>query len=104
MMDIGDMDMMIAGAYLRKSNDEGAKDGALKSVARQLDGARAFAKEKGWTLDDRYVFEDDAVSGARFDRPGLAKLKAALVSPRFRVLIVSEQSRLGRDTALTIGL
>jgi DNA invertase Pin-like site-specific DNA recombinase len=97
---------MIAAAYVRKSNDEGAKDASLKSVARQLEGARAFAKEKGWTLDDRYVYEDDAVSGAEFNkRPGLTKLRAALASgPRFKVLIVSEQSRLGRDTGRTIGL
>src|SRR5260370_27748213 len=100
------MRQMIAAAYLRKSNDEGEKSEDAKSVTRQLDRAREYATAHGWTLDDRYVYTDDGVSGAEFKkRPGLSALRAAL-EPKapFQVLIVSEQSRLGRDAIRTMSL
>ena len=53
------------------------------------------------TVLDEHVYVDDGISGAEFlKRPGLTKLLAALKvqPPPFDVLIVSEQSRLGRDT------
>src|SRR6266508_4515699 len=63
---------MIAAAYTRKSNDEGQKSAELKSTQLQLDEIRAFAASRGWTLDNRYIWSDDAVSGAEFiRRPGL---------------------------------
>ena len=99
------MASMIAAAYLRKSTDETDKDTADKSVVRQLARAREYAGSKSWTLDDRFVFSDDGVSGAEFSkkRPGFQSLMASL-SPRpgFQILIVSEQSRLGRDTIRTL--
>jgi site-specific DNA recombinase len=95
----------IAAAYLRKSTDEGGKDLDAKSVFRQHQGAEAFAKLKSWTLAEDFVFTDDGISGAEFGkkRPGLQRLLDAL-SPRppFQVLIISEQSRLGRDTIRTL--
>ena len=89
--------------YCRKSNVEtnangnGADD--TKSVVRQLEHARSFAKERGWTVSDEHVYSDDAVSGAEFSkRPGLVKLLTALGRRApFDVLIVSELSRLGRE-------
>ena len=96
---------MIAGCYARKSNDEGDKDAADKSVARQVQRAREYAKARGWHLDDKFVFSDDGISGAEFkNRPGLNALLAALQEPKFGALIVSEQSRLGRDTIRTLAL
>src|SRR5437879_1636090 len=97
---------MRAAAYLRKSNDEGEKSEDIKSVTRQLDRAKAYADAHGWTLDECHVFTDDGISGAEFKkRPGLQALLATLepMSP-FQVLIVSEQSRLGRDTIRTLGV
>ena len=53
------------------------------------------------------VYQDDAISGAEFvRRPGLAALLNALnPRPPFQVLVMAEQSRLGRaqiETAYTI--
>src|SRR5437867_10198402 len=95
---------MIAAIYARKSTDEGDKSDDAKSVTRQVDHAREYAKRKGWTVADEHIYTDDGISGAEFvKRPGLAHLLAAL-SPRppFGVLIVSEQSRIGRDTIRTL--
>jgi site-specific DNA recombinase len=95
---------MNAAIYARKSTDQSGVSDDQRSVARQVDNARAYAAGKGWTVVDEHVFVDDGISGTEFDRrPGLQSLRAALKPrPRFEVLIVSEQSRLSRDTADTL--
>ena len=51
-------------------------------------------------MDPRHVYVDDVVSGAEWKhRPGFNALLAALEPrPPFGVLVVSELSRIGRDT------
>lgn len=89
---------MTAAIYARKSTDDNVAD-EQKSTARQVDHARAYAARKGWTVDAGHVFEDDGISGAEFaKRPGYLRLMNALGKRApFRVLIVSELSRLGRE-------
>ena len=94
--------MVIAGAYLRKSNDEADKAADAKSIAVQRDLVESFAITRGWTLDGRFIFSDDGVTGATYDRPGLQAL-LAVVSKKpapFTKLIVVEQSRIGRGDAI----
>ena len=70
---------MIAAIYARKSSDDSDKSEEARSTTRQIEGATAYAKAKGWTVDSRYVFVDDAVSGAEWkQRPGFNGLLAAL--------------------------
>jgi site-specific DNA recombinase len=98
---------MVAGCYARKSNDEGNKDADAKSVTRQIARAREFAEKQGWTFSDDHVFTDDGISGAEFKRrPGLTRLLTAVQDKASTLthLIVSEQSRLGRDTIRTLAL
>jgi DNA invertase Pin-like site-specific DNA recombinase len=88
---------MIAWAYCRKSNDEGDASEDARSCKRQLARAKEYAAKQGWTFDPAGAFEDENVSGARLNRPGLQRLLAALKGKRrLGVLIVSEESRLGR--------
>src|SRR4029077_1079368 len=90
----------IAAIYARKSTDQSGVVDEAKSVTRQIDHATAFAATQGWTVDQRYIYSDDAISGAEFgdQRPGLLKLLNALKpKPAFGVLIISELSRLGRE-------
>ena len=94
---------MIAAIYARKSTDQSAIADDQKSVSRQIDHARAYAVSKGWTVDDRFVFVDDGISGAEFaNRPGFLRLMNAL-KPRapFQFLVMSEESRLGREAIET---
>jgi DNA invertase Pin-like site-specific DNA recombinase len=74
-----------------------------KSVTRQVDQARAYAQRKGWTVNDACIFVDDGVSGAEFaNRPGFLRLMNALKPrSRFQVLIMLEESRLGREAIET---
>src|SRR5215469_6492510 len=94
---------MIVAVYARKSTDDSDRNAEARSTQRQIDSATAYARAKGWTVDPRYVFVDENTSGAEWmRRPGFNALLAALdPRPPFGVVIVSELSRIGRDTVRT---
>jgi DNA invertase Pin-like site-specific DNA recombinase len=74
-----------------------------RSVARQVQHARTCATLKGWHVLDEHVYVDDGISGAEFaNRPGFLRLMNSL-KPRapFQVLIMSEESHLGREAIET---
>ena len=94
---------MIAAIYARKSTEQAGVSDEQRSVARQIEHATAYARQRGWTVADGYVFVDDGISGAEFaTRPGFMRLMSALKPrPPFDVLVMSEQSRLGRESIET---
>ena len=89
---------MLAAIYARKSTEQNGADADAKSVARQIEAARAFAAERGWTVADAHVFSDDAVSGAEtrklVDRQRL--LDTIRSEPPFQALIMRDTSRFSR--------
>lgn len=80
---------MIAAVYVRKSTEQNGVPDEQKSVARQLDHARASATRKGWTVTDEHVYVDAGISGAEFSsRPGFLRLmNAARPKAPFHVLV-----------------
>src|SRR5215468_8056617 len=97
------VETMIAAIYARKSTEQNGVADEQKSVARQVEHARDYARRNGWTVDDAHVYVDDGISGAEFaNRPGFLRLMNAL-KPRapFQVLVMSEESRLGREAIET---
>jgi DNA invertase Pin-like site-specific DNA recombinase len=68
--------------------------------------SRRSAGHRRWTVDPKQFYQDDGISGALFgpERPGLHALLTALAAPRrpFDVVLVTEQSRIGRDSLLTL--
>lgn len=94
---------MIAAVYARKSTEQTGVSDKEKSVTRQVEHAKAFAKSKGWVTPDELIFVDDGISGAEFiKRPGFIRLMNALKpTPPFQVLVMSEESRLGREQIQT---
>jgi site-specific DNA recombinase len=90
---------MIAAIYARKSTEQNGVGDEEKSVTRQIEHAKAYATKKGWAVADDHVYVDDGISGAEFvKRPGFLRLMNALKpKPSFQVLIMSEESRLGRE-------
>lgn len=87
---------MKAAIYARKSTDDNDKNEENKSVTRQIDRAKAYAKAKGWDVDEEHIFTDDGISGAEYERrPGLVRMMARL--KEFDVIVTSENSRIGRD-------
>jgi site-specific DNA recombinase len=94
---------MICAIYCRKSTDQSGVADEQKSVSRQLEHATSYARRKDWTVADEYVYVDDGISGAEFaNRPGFLRLMNALKPrPPFQVLVMSEESRLGREAIET---
>jgi site-specific DNA recombinase len=94
---------MIAAIYARKSTEQSGVIEEDKSVARQIEHARAYAANKGWTIAEQHIYSDDGISGAEFvKRPGFLRLMNALKpKPPFHILIMSEESRLGREAIET---
>ena len=94
---------MQAAIYARKSTDQHGVADEAKSVTRQIDHATAYATRKGWRVADSHVYVDDGISGAEFSkRPGFLRLMNALKpQPTFQMLIMSEESRLGRESIET---
>src|SRR5512146_571358 len=95
--------MIAAAIYARKSTEQIGTSDQEKSVARQIEHAKAYAAKKGWTVSEDHVFVDDGISGAEFvKRPGFLRLMNALKpKPAFTVLVMSEESRLGRESIET---
>ena len=94
---------MTAAIYARKSTEQTGISDEEKSVARQIEHAKVYAVKKGWTVAGEHVFVDDGISGAEFvKRPGFIRLMNALKPrPAFQILIMSEESRLGRESIET---
>src|SRR5262249_24849570 len=91
--------MIPAGIYARKSNDQTGMNADAKSVTRQVERAQVFARDRGWVVLDDDIFVDDGIGGAEFEsREGLMRLLRALKPrPSFKVLIVMNTDRLGRE-------
>src|SRR5687767_15849620 len=95
--------MIAAAIYARKSTEQTGLTDEEKSVGRQIQHAKAYAARKGWSVAEEHVFVDDGISGVEFvKRPGFLRLMNALKPrPSFQVLIMSEESRLGRESIET---
>ena len=90
---------MIAAIYSRKSTESEKKalSGKSDSVDLQIANARAYAAKHGWAVPAEHVYLDDGVSGATWAKlKGRGDMLKAAERGDFEVLVVSEQSRLGR--------
>src|SRR5712691_42520 len=90
---------MIAAIYARKSTEQNGVADDEKSVTRQVEHARAYALKRDWTVAHEHIYVDDGISGAEFvRRPDFLRLMNSLKPrPPFRALVMSEESRLGRE-------
>ncbi len=81
---------MQVGIYARVSTIDKGQD-----VGMQLRELEAYAKARGWTVQDRYL--DEGVSGSQTRRPGLDRLRAACRRRQVDVVLVWRLDRLGRS-------
>ena len=94
---------MNAAIYARKSTEQNGVNEEETSVTRQIEHAKVYASKKGWQVSESSIFVDDGISGAEFiKRPGFLRLMNALKPcPVFQILVMSEESRLGRESIET---
>ena len=94
---------LFAAIYGRKSTDQVGVSDEQRSVTRQIEHARQYAARHGWRVREECLYVDDGISGAEFvKRPGFLRLMNALKPrPPFQVLLMSEESRLGREAIET---
>lgn len=93
---------MRTAIYARKSTDQSGVTDEHRSVSRQIEHARAFARSKGWHVLDEHIYVDDGVSGAEFARRhGFIRMMNALPHRSFDAIVMSEESRLGREAIET---
>lgn len=86
---------MRAAIYARRSTDH-----QEASIAVQIEEARRYIAERGWTVSESDIFIDDALSRAEYKkRPALyAMLNAAEKKERdFDVIVLRDVDRLGGD-------
>lgn len=83
-----------AAIYARYSSDRQKES----SIDDQIADCRELANREGYTIDDKLIFCDDAITGTSRDgRDGMAELVDAVRSRKFDVLLCESQSRLARD-------
>ena len=84
--------------YARKSNEDDRNEDN-RSTGRQVEQATRWVEQRGGAVLADQIYADDAVSGAEFrSRPGLLRFLDTLKNGKpFNALVMSEQSRLGRE-------
>jgi site-specific DNA recombinase len=89
---------VIAAIYARKSTEQNGTDADAKSVARQIENARAFVSSKGWRVETGLVFADDAVSGVATKKLLNRQRLIDQIGdrPSFQVLVMRDASRFSR--------
>lgn len=82
---------MRTACYLRFSSDA-QRDASIRD---QLRNVEAYCARAGWPSPA--VYQDQAISGARNDRPGYQAMLAAAEAGMIDALLVDDLSRLSRD-------
>ncbi|HGD1931003.1 TPA: recombinase family protein [Streptococcus agalactiae] len=88
------MNNNIACMYLRLSREDGDISES-NSISNQRQIIKSYAKENGITISNEYV--DDGFSGSNFDRPNFKNMIEDLNAGKFKIIIVKDLSRFGRD-------
>jgi len=91
---------MAAAIYARYSSENQRPE----SIDDQVSACRKLAKLRSLTISDEHIYADQAQSGARSDRPGLAALMGAARKGEFDVVLVDDLSRLARDNYLMLSI
>ncbi len=94
---------MNAAIYARKSTEENGVADEAKSVVRQVEGARAFIADRGWSVMDWHVYTDDGVSGALFaNRAEFQRMMRDAQAGAFEAVVFYDLDRFGRNARQTM--
>ncbi len=86
--------MKTAALYARESTSQQEKEATIES---QIAALKDYASDEGYQIDPEHQFIDQAVSGARLDRPGLDRLRDLAGEQQFQVVLCLSPDRLARQ-------
>ncbi|MCT4592922.1 MAG: recombinase family protein [Anaeromicrobium sp.] len=85
--------------YVRISRDDKGEN--YETIITQKRLIKDYIKDR-FNCDMKKIYEDDNVSGYKFDRSGFEKLEENIKKGEVQVLAVKDLSRIGRNNALTL--
>jgi DNA invertase Pin-like site-specific DNA recombinase len=91
---------MRAAIYARYSSENQRPE----SIDDQIQACQALAAARGYLVDPRHIYRDEAKSGVLRDRPGLEVLLTAARARQFEAVLVDDLSRLSRDNHFLLTL
>jgi len=90
----GSRQLMRTAIYARVSTTRQAR---TQKADQQLERLKAYAKQRGWTLEEDQLYLDEGYSGASLNRPGLDALRDAAAMAEFDVVLITAPDRLARN-------
>ena len=91
--------MMEAAIYARVSSDRQKEDHTISSQTAAL---KEYATSLGLSVSEKWVFEDDGVSGATLVRPALERLRDLISQLQVPVVLCYAPDRLARKYAYQV--
>ena len=83
------------GLYIRVSTEDQSREG--HSIPAQKERLLAFCRAQGWDVGD--IYSDEGISGAKLDRPELARLRKDAAEKRINMVLVWKVDRLSRKVS-----
>lgn len=94
--------MSAAALYVRVSSRRQVEEGL--SLRDQEERCRAFVASRGWSLDERHVYVEAGISGAKANRRALDALMQAAELGEFEAVATPRIDRLGRSARHNLDL
>ena len=88
--------MKTVAIYTRVSSEQQKEN---KTIESQVGALVNFAKEKGYSLPEEYIFRDEGYSGAVLVRPGLERIRDLSAEGQIQAVLVYSPDRLSRNYA-----
>jgi len=93
----------IIAAYIRVSTSEQATEGyGLDTQLRHIRNEVERYKDKGWVLDERFIYKDEGYSGTLESRPAFQSMLEDAKHKKFDILITWKIDRLSRSMRLLL--
>src|SRR6201997_1537984 len=91
--------MKAALIYARVSSDKQREE---HTIASQTAALHVFAQERGFSVPDEWVIEDEGYSGATLVRPGLERVRDLVAEGQVDAVLVHSPDRLSRKYAYQV--
>ena len=91
--------MTIAAIYARVSGDQQREN---HTIASQTEALVAYAEENGYDVAPDRIIEDDGLTGAVLERPGLEQVRDLAAEGRIEAVLIHSPDRLSRHYAYQV--